>query len=329
MIRKPSKPESARRTRKTLFIIAGVYVCIGFFVAVPAALRADPLSAFLGFIIVSGALVCAVGLDVLLRLGVHLSEVGDAMDDLRDRLDRIEQSGLALNTSECGTGFRAGQQNTGKSVPPSTAMIDLAALGNGDPSVLTAATLDRSVFPRLAAAMEQAPPPMAEDTARTDDESLAEATCEEGRPKRLWHRSSTGQEHGLQTRATPPLADIPAGLTTRNLLRAWRVALRDGDLQSCRSVFSALVDTVEPERLAPLETLLKDLTDRKEQSLRKAFSNCIVREDFAGALHISEQICTLLPDHRIADDFQQIRPRLQRRLREQEISVPPRLAVVR
>ncbi len=338
MRHKRSISQTSRHTRKTVFIVAGVYVGIGFFVAAPAALRGDPLSAFLGFLIVSGALAGAVALNALLRLGVRVSEVGEAIDDVRKSLRRLERSGPSRNT--CGTGSQPVKDTGCKPVPhtdQSTAMIDLAALGSGDPSVLTAATLDRSGFPRLVTTMEEPPPPTADDIALMEDEPSAETT--ENHPRDLWHRFSTGETHGLETRATltratvshatHPQADIPAGLTTRNLLRAWKVALRDGDLQTCRSVISALVDTVDPECLAPLESLLQDLTERTEQSLRKAFSDCIAGRDYAGALQIGEQICTLLSDHGVAADFRRVKPRLQRLAGGQERATAADVAVIR
>ncbi|MHC4695680.1 MAG: hypothetical protein ACYTFA_02935 [Planctomycetota bacterium] len=328
MRRKRSISQAARHTRKTVFIIAGVYVGIGFFVAAPAALRGDPLSAFLGFLIVSGALAGAVALNALLRLGVHQSEVGEAIDDVRTSLQRLERNGPSHNT--CGTGSQPAKDMGCEPVPhtaQSTAMIDLAALGNGDPSVLTAATLDRSGFPRLVTTMEE-PPPTADDIGLMEDGPSTETA--ENHPRDLWHRFSTGETHGLETRATLTPATHPhgAGLTTRNLLRAWKVALRDGDLQTCRSVISALVDTVGPERLAPLKSLLQDLTDRTEQSLRKAFSDCLARKDYAGALQIGEQICTLWPDHGVAADFRRVKPRLQRLAGGQERPTTPDVAVI-
>ncbi len=301
---KTSLPQAAGRTRKTLFVVACVYVGIGFFVAVPAALMGDPVSAFLGFMIISGALAGAVGLDAVLRLRVQLSVMCEAVDDIRKRLRRIGLRDLPPDV--VGTGGDDTQ---------STALIDLAALAKGDPSLLTAATLDRSGFPRLAASVEETSVPGNFEPAGADEPSgVAVDTV-------IQEKSRVGQE--------VPRSEIAADQATRNLLQTWRAALRDGDLRTCRSVFSSLVDIVDTQRLAQLSPLLQDLTDRTERSLRKAFTDCVARRDFAAALRAGERICTLLPNHRIAADFGRLKPRLERRLREQPATSSPHAAVVR
>ena len=140
--------ETARRTRKTLYIVAGLYVAVGFVVLVGAALAGDPLSAFLGFLIVSGALAVAILVSSVLRLSARLSAIDEGLADIRAQLDRIENSRPL-----------AGTLTAAMPADGDPDMLDLAAIGLGDPASITAATLDRDVFPRLVKTMHEAPPP--------------------------------------------------------------------------------------------------------------------------------------------------------------------------
>ncbi|MFQ5590477.1 MAG: hypothetical protein ACE5HE_04860 [Phycisphaerae bacterium] len=289
MARNPSETQRSARARKTLFIVAGVYVAIGFLVAAPAAIAGEPLSAFLGFLIISVALGSAVGLDALLRVRIQLAQMSEAIDHVREGLQSLERHNTTREAA-----------NARRSSAKGRITIDLAKFGKGDPNALTAATLDRSVFPRLVTAMEETPP--ASDRLHTREQAAAGEV----------HVAGHGPDGDVVNGDTDRGEETH--LPTKNLLRTWKVALRDGDLPTCRSVFSILVDTVEPDRLAQLSELLQDLTARTERSLRKAFSDCVGRQDYGGALQVGEQICTLLPNYRIAADFRRIKRHLQSRL---------------
>jgi hypothetical protein len=180
-----------------------------------------------------------------------------------------------------------------------------------------AASLDRDAFPRLATTMEEQPPAASE----VDPRSLADG-----------NRSGTGRATKLdpRTAASESLAQEPAGrngpgLTTKNLLREWRVGLENADLAACRTVYSTLVGMVAPADLAPLTTQLTRLADQKEITLRERFSTCASRRDYEGMLAVGRDITRLLPDRPIADEFRRIEPILVRRLAksdEHQVSAP-------
>ncbi len=120
--------DTTRRTRKTLYLVAAFYVLVGVFALAAGALLGDRLSAFLGLLIICGAIEVALGVRVVLRLGVHMASVGERLEDVRDRMEQIERAGEPLDT-------------TGLEESP-TQTLDLAAIGRGNPNELTAATLD-------------------------------------------------------------------------------------------------------------------------------------------------------------------------------------------
>ena len=70
-------------------------MAIGFMVAVPSAMAGDRLSAFLGFLIVSGALGFVAALTLVLRLSVRVSAIGESIEDVSHFLDH---SNLATTT---------------------------------------------------------------------------------------------------------------------------------------------------------------------------------------------------------------------------------------
>lgn len=170
---------------------------------------------------------------------------------------------------------------------PATAMLNLAATGKGDPSALVGAMLNRSTFPRLIATMDDEPP------------AESGPTCSQGN-----HAALDGS--GSLT--------VSTGIATKNLLRAWRVAQREGDLAACSRIYPILADTADAHTVASLTTQLQQLRNRAEKTLREAFSSRIHEGDYAGALQVGEQICNLWPDERIARDFERIRPYLLRKV---------------
>ncbi|MBI4719098.1 MAG: hypothetical protein HY763_14945 [Planctomycetes bacterium] len=282
MSRTRSMLDTARRTTRTVYVIAGFYVVIGLSVAVVAALGGDRLSAFLGFLIVSGALGAGLVLQQLIRVSARAAAMADALDDIRRRLDR-----LAVHTSGSPQTV-SGVEATAAPSPsaPEDARelwMDLAALGTGDAGTITAATLDRSVFPRLVTTMDQA-------------------------------------------EAEEPPRD---GLTTRNLLNDWQVAVRQGDIAACRRIVSTLMDTADAATMAPLTAQLQAMTDRAEASLREQFAAQVRRGDYAAALATGDQMAALLPDRPVASEYGTLRPHLLRRAQAAEAPQPPPLAVVR
>ena len=288
MISHEQMVEAARRTRKTLYIVSGLYVAIGFVVLIAAALAGDPLSAFLGFVIVSGALSVAIVLNVVLRLSARVHAIDDGVEDIRARLDRIEKSSVLGDTS--ATAIPSDRDPN---------MLDLAAIGPGDPILLAAATLDRDVFPRLVKTMEEAPPP---HPSQSDESPVAEY-------------SLTGREQlGSRLSESAAMETESAVVSLKNLLRTWKQAIREGDLAACRSVFATLVDTANTETVAVFAAELEKLADRTEAALRAEFARRVREGDFTAALAVGETITSLLPERSVAAEFDRLKPHLQRRL---------------
>jgi len=298
--------ETSRHTKKTLYVVAAFYVAVGFVAATASALNGDRLGTFLGFLIISGALASTALLRAVLRIGVRISAIGEAMEGLHARLNRVEM------------GLRAMREHVGVDGRAATAggirVLDLAAIGSGDPSVLAAATLDRQAYPRLVTTMDETPP------AQSAEAEAAEHTFMPLRPtltpsdERTLDAMETQSETNAQPNDTEDDDAGFAGAATKNLLRQWKVALRDGDLAGCRAVYSALIDTAGAEAVASLAAQVEELADRIERSFREAFSLRVRERDYAGALAIGERMCSLLPDRAVVAEFLRVRAHLLRRL---------------
>ncbi len=262
----------SQHSRKTLYVVAGFYVLVGFVLAIASVVGGDRLGTFLGFLIISGALVCAVMLRAIMRLG-------EQADELAHSLDEVRHSVLSAEAS-------VSEQVREVKDAANVRMVDLSTFGAGDPSVLTAATLDRDAFPRLMTTMTEGPLPGFYPVA--DD--------------------------GVPVSLGFPLTPPAHGPATKNLLRQWKVAVRDSDLGECRRVLSTLVDIVTSEELAPLESQFATLAERVELGLRKSFTAHVQNRDFAGALAVGNQILELLPDRSVARDFEALKGQLERHL---------------
>lgn len=292
-----ARVEIGRHARRTLYMVAGFYVVVGFVVATASAVGGDRLGTFLGFLIISGAIGGTFVLKAVLNMETGVSALGEAVLDARDRLGQLERSVSALRE----------QVQTGDAPVVDRGvrrLLDLAAIGNGDPSALTAATLDRAVFPRLVAAMDGEPPAQSQPAGEA---AKADAPPPSDGP-------ADGEGNG---------ADVNAGNwhgpSSINLLRQWKIALRDGDLGSCKAVYSAMIDTAGEEAARPLRAQIEELGDRVERSLREALAARIRAKQFAEALAIGERLCHLLPDRPAAAEFQRLEPHLRRRLRPPQV----------
>ena len=278
--------ESSRRTRRTLYLVAGLYVAIGFLL-LAWGLNGDLAIAFLGFLLISGTLAFSVLLSVVLGVSIRLTLINDALDGIRGRMTRLATSLDDLNER---TRARDEERAT---------LLNLAAFGSGEPDVLAAATLERQRFPRLVWTMDDAPP--AESVADTTD----------GAPSHTDHHE-------------PPAMPF----TERNIPRAWRMAVREGDVPACRRLLSTLLDTAEPELVEALTGQLNALEARTEQSLRSSFARCVREGRFEDALSAGARLVTLFKDRPVAEEFERIRPWLERRLVEPEGADTPPLASV-
>jgi len=293
--------ETSRHTKKTLYIVAVFYVVVGFVAATASALNGDRLGTFLGFLIISGALGTTALLRAVLRIGVRISTIGEAVADMHERLDHLE---TGLNEAREG----AALDERSAADADGVRMLDLAALGGGNPGVLTAATLDHEAYPRLVATMEEEPPALSNEVvARGEEQSASSWTIQ------------------AESGGSCPEED-QTELTTKNLMRQWRVALRDGDLAGCRGAFGALMDAAGSEAVAPLGVQIEELSDRVERSLRETFSSRVRAGDYAGGLAIGERICSLLPDRPVTAEVQRIRPYLLARFNREASTTDQPLA---
>ncbi len=285
--------------KKTLYVVTGLHVVVGFLIAIPAAFAGDRLSAFLGWLIIIVALAAGAVVNHVLRLGASIRSAGQSLDELLDRVERVERMLRDARESH--------------SAKSETRMMDLAAMGPGDPGQLVAASLDRDAYPRLVTTMDEQPP--ADSTERGPAPADYATGWGVSAPKDDRHRSPTG---------------AGGGVTSRNLHRQWKLSLRTGDLAKCREIFAAFVDTADSTTVASMRRQLELLADRTEASLRKRFSQSLREQDYAGLLLVGEQICALLPERPVADEFKRLKPLLLRRYEQHAASQDTaRLRVVR
>ena len=274
--------DSIRHAKRALYLVAALYVSVGLLLAGLSAVRGDPLGTFLGFLIVSGGLGAAVVLAFVLRISAQSELLTQRIEEQAVALARLERF-----LAEHAAPFEPGEDGSVRN-------LDLTGIGTGDPALLAAATLDRAVYPRLVPTMEEEPPA---DSVEQEAEASLYEFGDSGEGERKDAGPSDAAEQG----------ESPA---TKNLLRQWRLALREGDLASCRAVFSALVDTSAPEQLLPLRQQLEAISTDVERRLRDRFSQLVRDRDFAGALATGEEICRLLPDRPVAEEFRRLAPHL-------------------
>lgn len=279
--------ESVRRTRKTLYLVAGLYVAIGFVVAATTAVEGNFLGTFLGFLMISGALSVGIIARTALHVLVRIASIEESLGEFSERVEGL----IPLVRSEASPSAQI-RQPVGQSDQP-TPTLDLAKIGLGDPEVLAAATLDRDVYPRLVSSIDEAPDDAPTGMHAQSRESGAASGESNGQPP---HAGSNGHS-----------------VTTKNLLHQWKSAMADSDLKKCRQVLSALVDLVEPNAVAPLRTQIHDLEDRVEHSLREQFSREVRGREFTAAILTGGRLCELLPDRPVAAEFQRLKPILTRR----------------
>lgn len=262
--------KTSRHTKKTLLVEAVFYIVVGFVAATATELNDDLLGTILGFLIIGGALAATA----VLRMGARISAMDDAVTEMHARLGRLEV-GLKKVRERAAQGGRSAGNAGG------VGMLDLAAMGDGNPDVLAAVTLAHEAYPRLVATMEELPPAQRDEVVALGEQQSSLSKTE---------------------------------ATTEDLLRQWRAALGDGDLAGCRGVYAALIDTAGVEAVASLGEPMEELADRVERSLREAFSSRVRVGDYAGGLVIGERICSLLPDRPVTAEVHRIWPYLLERL---------------
>ncbi len=298
--------DSVRNTKKTLYVVTAFYVFVGFMLAIFAVANGDRLGTFLGFVIISGALATAALFRSVMGVGLRISTMGEHLDEARQRLRRIEVSVSARSPVAGERGGEAGTEGE---------CVDLAEAAPGDASLITAATLDRAAYPRLVAGMAQKPP------AQTQTDRDRVATVES---------PDAGADGLAELLGMPFLAEALVGdqPMNRNMLRTWKVAVREGDLATCRSMYAALVDTAEPQIVVRLSEQLEALAGQKEKSFREQFAACVRDGDYDGAMGVGREILRLMPDRLIAEEYHQLEAHVFRRRAESEArrKLPLRLA---
>lgn len=274
--------QTVRRTKRTLHLVVGMYVAIGLVVSGAGAMTGDRVDAFLGFVIVGGALGAAAMLSALFNAVARMGMLDKTVGDLRTSLARIE--GLVGEKQSLRRDENAERVR----------VLNLASVGGGVPDAITAATLDRSVFPRLVTAMgtEQA---TASGTARSNG-GMTEPRID-----------PLASEESLRQTTSP---EEVAG---KDLWLSWSTAMRNGDLATCRSVYAALVDLAETDTVADMAASLDALALRHERRIRRRFTECVQAKQFSEALAMGAEIGTLFPNHPLNDEFERLRPILERR----------------
>ncbi len=276
--------ESVRRTRNTLYLVAGLYIVVGFVVAAATAMQRDRLGTFLGFLIISGALSMGLVARTALHVLVRIAHIEESLDDFAERVEGL----IPL--------IHANEDAPSVAVAAAESVVDLANVGVGDPELLAAATLDRDVYPRLVTALDQAAADRPETVVQGAHADGSDATETSG------HRPSNGMNGSR--------------VATRNLLQQWKAALADEDLAQCKRVLSAIVDLADRDAVAPLRIQIRELADRVERRLREQFSHQVRTSDFVAALETGEQICSLLSERPVSAEFERLRPILIRRADE-------------
>lgn len=206
------------------------------------------------------------------------SEWLDWLEKIEQRLENQEEQMVQVRHL-----MEKRKEESEASQPPQNEdTVDLGDMGKQDIAQITAATMDRSVFPRLAAAL---------DEARQGREGI-----------------------GSPGSAIPPDLDANKDLLTRNIYREWELARRANDLRTCRRLYAAFVDAWEPATAVAYRTELEALSVRVEEKLREAFRHHIHEADYAAAIEVGDEICELFPEFPIAAEYERIRPYLARRV---------------
>ncbi len=271
-----------RRTRRTLHLVAGMYVAIGLVVSGAGALTGDRISAFLGFMIVAGALGAAAMFGVVFRTVARMGTLDKAVGDLRSSLARIE----AL--------MEKNQSSSRDDQAEEVRVLNLASVGGGELGAITAATLHRSGFPRLVTAMG-ADRPVAFGADRPTGDMVG----------------PTPEFHPFEESSRRTIS--PGEVAEKDLRQTWSAAMRSGDLVACRTVYAALVDQAESETVSAMAASLDALALRHERRIRQRFAECIQAKQFGKALAIGAEIGPLFPNHPLSDEFERLRPILERR----------------
>ena len=283
--------ESVRRTRNTLYLVAGLYIIVGFVVAIATAMQPDPVGTFFGFLIITGALAMGLIARTALQVLVRIAHIEESLDDFADRVEEL------IPLAHANGGAASDQQDKAEQI------VDLADTGAGNAQRLAAADLSRDAYPRLAGPRGSA----AEERGNEEIESQHEPACPDPHlPQSSGFSSNHGVDHGSNGNAA----------SVRSLLQQWKAALAEDDLPLCKDVFARLLNLADREALKPLQLQISELEDRLERRLRERFTSHVHRREFVAALETGEQMRSLLSDRPVAADFERLKPILARRADE-------------
>lgn len=282
--------ESSRRLRRTMYLVASLYVGAGFVVTIPAAAAGETLTAFLGFLVISGALAATAMVNALLQLGGRAAAIEDKLRDLAEAVATLNGS---RQTATIGSTVD-GDAEAGST----SAMVDLTDAGLNDPSSLAAAAVDGEVYPRLVTLV--------------DDGSHSVAAFET-------RAASTGRRteaiSDVATLTPPGVSDVSSEVPLRSLLHSWTAARQTGDLGACRSIYAALIDTADAELVETLRDQLAELSDSTRKSLRDRFAGHVRAGELGGAIEVGERLRELFPDSALSGDYERLKPILLRRMK--------------
>ena len=291
--------ELLRRLKLGIYTIATLYVLVGLVIAARAALSGDVVLALVGLLLVFGSLGAAYMLLRALPLGARLWQASETLDDVRRQLEaqhrRDRPTGPRPPAPAAPPGSHAGPSDSARPRDPSHSdddptdaaseevrLMNLAAVGGGDPRRITAAILDRSRFPRLVTAFPEA--------AEFPLDTPGPGEAREPAP------------------AQPAGAQLPA-----EWHQQWLATLQQRDLERCRALLANVVHILDPQLLAQLQVDLHALATSLHRDLCLTFRAAVHERDYEAALRIGEQLRTEYPETDAASDFEQLEPYLRRR----------------
>ena len=152
MTRNNQQDRPAFEIKRVVYVIAGLYLAMGLLLAVCATFASAPIGVCLGLLIIGAAIAAVAGFNCIFRLDIDLAAVREGFDEIRAGLRALERADLRNDPRDRSVGRDDSPQED------DTVVVDLAAFGPGDPTPITAATLDRSTFPRLVRALDDLPP---------------------------------------------------------------------------------------------------------------------------------------------------------------------------
>jgi hypothetical protein len=283
-------PRITRLALNTGFITAALLVGGGVFVLARSIAAADVPGMFIGLIGIGAGWIGRLTLRMLGELLAAARATRASQQRSAGSLAAIAQTLESMERSESHVELSAESSEQHALVAAgseSAVNLDLSDLGNGELQAITAARLDRNVFPRLAAALdEEAKGPVSSGTLRQEipDEPMTEIVA------------------------------LSEGVRNKNIFRQWQGAISRTDLPAARAIHATLSQALDAELLEPMTLQLRAVEESMERVLRKRFSSEVHTEAYAAALKTGEEICRLFPDRRIAAEFRQLRPLLARRV---------------